>query len=539
MATIQFHPAELHASEERRRLGETLQEEADRYRRSLREFVRGAWPIVVPVPFTDTWHIDAICDHLQAAYEREIPRLVITIQPGALKSTLVSVMAPAWRWAHHPQERIVSASHTEALAMRDTTKSRQLIQSAWYQARFGEEFTLSRDENLKGRYSNTLNGHRIATHVGGGTGERGSCLILDDPHNAQEIQSPTMLKDAREWFGNTWASRLNVNVDDSGVKIVIGQRIHEEDVIGFLLSGDDDSRWTHLCLPARWEKSHPYIYPEKVKLPSGRVLQGDPRKKDGELLAPSYMDEDSLKEVTHEMTSRTVSAQYRQVPTPQEGTLLKRHDWRYYPPELSFYAQRSPFTREAAQALGLEMVVHSWDTSLKDRKTSDYVAGGVWGVKAADRYLLRLFHERAGFNATIEAMAAFYEWAADLWPQLPQYVLIEASANGKDAIAEMKRKLNGVVSITASGTKGMRAEAASPALEGHNCFLPGYPNPEMTDYDARTPTIVQEFVDEAARFDPLTDKQKDDQVDQWSQAMNWIRQRGSRRASFSAPTGTI
>lgn len=505
---------------------------------SLRKFVYACWPHVVPADPVPTWHIDAICEHLEAAYAREIPRLLITIQPGALKSTLVSVMAPAWRWTHAPKERIVSGSYVDSLAARDTRKSRELILRPWYQARWGSVFDLTSDENMRTRYSNTLGGHRIATHVGGGTGERGSVLILDDPHNAREIASETALSEAREWWGDTWASRLNSSVEDPGVKIVIGQRVHENDVIGFILDGDPDgSRWVHLCLPARYEKKHLYRTPAKRRLPSGRVVTGDTRTLEGEILAPSYMDEATLNEAQAEMTEVTRSAQYQQRPAPREGALLKRQYWRYYHRENSYYSERARFDRELAKQMGLfSMVVHSWDTSLKDRAKSDFVAGQSWGVRGADRYLLRLVHARLGFNATVESMLALYEWAVDLWPNIPHYTLVESTSNGPDAIAEIQRRINGVQAIAAKGTKEMRAEAASPALEGGNCFLPGFTSPDMTDYDARTPTDVQKFVEEAASFPYGT---HDDQVDAWSQAMNWLRTRGVRRASFTVASGRL
>ncbi len=503
--------------------------------------MHAAWPVVVPNAEVPAWHVDAICEHIQAAYDRELPRLLVTIQPGALKSTLFSVMGPAWRWTSHPQERIVSASYRDDLATRDTRKTRSLIVSPWYQARWGPLFDLTADENLKTRYSNDAGGYRVVTHVGGGTGERGSVLILDDPHNAAEINSPAALAHAREWWGDTWASRLNASKDDPGVKMVIGQRIHEGDVIGFILDGDPEGdRWHHLCLPARYESKHPFVYPDKVKLSSGRELPGDPRTEEGELLAPDYVDEDTLEELTSEMTALTEAAQYQQNPSPREGALLKRAHWRYYPREQSFYAERLVFGAEEAAALGhFDTIVHSWDTSLRDRAHSDHVAGGTWGARGADRYLLRLFHERAGLNATVEAMISFMEWSTELWPAAPQYVLVENAASGPDAIEEIRRRVNGVVSITAKGTKGTRAAAASPALEGGNCFLPGYPNPEMTGYDARTPTIVQEFVEECAKFLPEIAHQKDDQVDQWSQALNWLRGRGTKKATTGVSRARI
>ena len=44
--------------------------QAERYRRSLKEFTKAAWPTIEPgVEFKNNWHIDAISDHLQAVVE--------------------------------------------------------------------------------------------------------------------------------------------------------------------------------------------------------------------------------------------------------------------------------------------------------------------------------------------------------------------------------------------------------------------------------------------------------------------------------------
>lgn len=529
MTTYAEALTEIRAARGRRQEGATLEEEADRLGGDFRAFVEAAWSLIIPIPFVPTWHVDTLCEHYQAALQREIARLLITIQPGSLKSSIISVFGPAWWWATHPEERFVTASHADDLSTRDTRRSRMLMQTAWYQARWADSFDFAGDENLKTRYSNNRQGHRVRTHVKGGTGERGTVLQLDDPHNAQEAHSENELQSAKDWWGETWASRLDDSVGARGVKIVIGQRIHEDDLIGYLLAGDEDAgRWTHLCLPTRYSRKHPYRYPAKAKLPSGRTIKGDPRKAEGELLMPAYMDDERLADKTADISAHVFAGQYQQLPAPREGKLLKRADWRYYDPRLSFYKPDGAFEPEHAAELmsrvgRFTQIVHSWDTSVKDRAHSDYVAGGVWGCVGAHRYLLRIWHERAGLNATIEAMKDVYAWAIRLWPMTAHYVLIENSANGPDAAAEIRSKVQGVVLSTVAGTKWARAEAAEPALTGHNCFLPGYADDTGETYDNRTPNDVQEFVEELSSFDSGS---HDDQVDMWSSMVNWTRGKG-------------
>ncbi len=538
MTVVEFSVAELDASIERTESGQTLADEAARLAGDLRQFIKASWHTVVADPLIDVWHIDAIADHLDAAFKRDIRRLVITIPPGTGKSTLVSVLAPAWRWTSDPGERFLTSSWKDEYAKRDTRRGRVLIEHPWYRARF-DGFRLAKDENTTTRYSNDQGGHRVAGHVGGGTGERGDVLILDDPHNAKEMHSDAMLQASRQWWGDTWASRLNDTPAKPGVMVVIGQRIHQDDIIGMLL---EDGRWTHLCLPARFEQGHPFAMPDQVVLANGRILRGDPREEEGELLAPTYLTEQRLDELAADMTAHVAAGQLQQRPAPKEGALLRRADWRYYHPRLSFYSRESDGfgleqAGELAQVARFDKIVHSWDTSLKDGAKNDYVAGQVWGVSGARRYLLRLFKERLALNATIEAMDDLYRWAVGIWPHLPQQVLIEAAATGPDAAAEIRKRIDGVVLVKAKGAKELRAAAAASALEGHNCFLPGYQADDLASYDSRTPAAVQEFVESAAVF---PNGSHDDDVDAWSQMVNWTRIPGGKgAAALGRPQGRL
>lgn len=533
--TVREGLALVDAARDRQARNETVTDEARRLSGSLYEFVRAAWPHLMPAVYVETWHIRTVCEHVQAAYEREIPRLLITIPPGYLKSTLISVLAPAWQWTRDPAERFVTASHSDDLATRDTRRSRMLMQRDWYQDRWPIVFT--GDENLKTRYSNVQGGHRIRTHVGGGTGDRGSITQVDDPHNAEEAGSELQLRNATEWWSDTWASRLDDSVSARGVKIVVGQRIHENDLIGHLLANDEDAgRWAHLCLPVEYEPSHPFVYPTARTLPSGRSIQGDPRTEAGALLAVEYMDADRLADKTADMSAHVYAGQYQQRPAPKEGGLLKRAAWRYYPPDRSYYRQADVFTRADAKLHlpAFQQIVHSWDTSVKDRATSDFVSGQVWGIDGGNRWLLRLYHERAALNATIEAMLMLEAWAHGIWPGTPQRILVETAANGADAIAEIRSRVQGVVAVDARGTKWQRADAASPALDGRNLLVPGYATEDEANYDTRTPKAVQEFIEELSSFDTGA---HDDQVDSWSMMVNWTRLHGRSRGSITAAAG--
>ena len=108
---------------------EEIQEDARRGAASFRFFVRAAWPVLEPgTRLVWNWHLDALCIHLQAVYSREILRLLVNIQPGVAKSTIFSVMWPAWCWIQDASIRWLCASHSQDLAIRDNKNCRDLIQ---------------------------------------------------------------------------------------------------------------------------------------------------------------------------------------------------------------------------------------------------------------------------------------------------------------------------------------------------------------------------------------------------------------------------
>src|SRR5215471_8297775 len=128
---------------------------AEQARRDFHEFVKQAWHVLEPgTPFVDGIPMQAICAHLQAITEGRLAHLIINVPPGHAKSLLTAVFWPAWVWIHHPHSRWLFSSNKADLAIRDSRKCRQLIESDWYQSRWGHLFQLRGDQNQKHRFEN-------------------------------------------------------------------------------------------------------------------------------------------------------------------------------------------------------------------------------------------------------------------------------------------------------------------------------------------------------------------------------------------------
>src|SRR2546423_11516219 len=83
---------------------------------SLMAFVRQAWPVLEPGrEFIPGWHIDAVCEHLEAVTRGDIRNLLINVPPRHMKSLAVSVFWPAWEWISTPGRRWLFASYSSSL----------------------------------------------------------------------------------------------------------------------------------------------------------------------------------------------------------------------------------------------------------------------------------------------------------------------------------------------------------------------------------------------------------------------------------------
>jgi len=295
-------------------LSEQIQ--AEKARRSFTLFVKEAWHVIEPgTPLVWNWHMDAICIHLQAVYFREILRVLVNIQPGVAKSTLFSVMWPAWCWINDASIRWLCASHSLDLVIRDNKNCRDLIQSEWFQLRYGHLFKMKGDQNVKSYFENDHRGYRMAVAVrGSGTGKRGTHLLIDDPNNAMAGQAD--IEAVKTWFGRTWVPRLNDQ--QTGAMVVVGQRMGENDLSSHIL---ELGGWEHLNLPTEFEPGRKCYT---------KIGWEDPRTEEGELLAPKQFPQESVEKVKRLVGPVVYDAQYQQNPQSATGKPYMPEFQRYF-----------------------------------------------------------------------------------------------------------------------------------------------------------------------------------------------------------------
>ncbi len=487
---------------------------------SLIEFLQSGWRYIDPAPYIHGWHLEAIAEHLEAVTRGEIRRLIINIPPRCSKSSVVSVGWPAWTWAQRypgpisgPQVQFLFASYAQSLALRDSVKTRRLIESPWYQERWGKHFQLTGDQNTKIRFENDRGGYRLATSVDGSlTGEGGACIVIDDAHNATEMESEAVRESTLLWWDEAMSTRLND--PKTGAYVIIMQRLHEQDLTGHILSKNHGD-WCHLMLPMRYDTTRHCVT---------KIGWEDPRTKDGELLCPERFGEPEVRDLEKRLGPFATAGQLQQTPQVRGGNIFKREWWQLWE------APDGKFPM-------LEFVLASLDTAYTEKQENDPSAFTVWGV-FRDKHgnskvvLLHAWEKRLELHGPEiprlpgESTAAYIKRASPEWGLIEwvahscrrfkiDRLLIEAKASGITVAQEIRRLYAnegwGVILIDPKSQ-----DKVARAYSVQHLFADGYvyaPEREWSDM----------VIDQMAAFPKAA---RDDLTDSTTQALRHLRDIG-------------
>lgn len=331
---------------------------AEKARRRLVDFAKLAWPVVNPGrPLVWGWYLDVICEHLEAVTLGQIVKLLIIQPPNTLKSTVVSVLWPAWEWARDPSVRWLFAANELGLATRDAGFSRELITSAWFRERWGQGWRMRPDSDEKTWYSTTKGGHRISLSTNARvTGKKGDRLVVDDPHDARKVQSELDRAAVKDWFGSAFLSR---RADERTTPVVVaGQRVAEDDLISELKKQGD---WVVLRLTEEFNPA------ERCRT----FLWSDPRTEPGEWLRPERFAEAERDKRIREATFAVYACQHNDDPKHIGGKYFDRRKANVIP-----------------VAPAGTVAVRYWDTAATKGVASANTAGVLVGRTPAGRFVI-------------------------------------------------------------------------------------------------------------------------------------------------------
>lgn len=400
-----------------------------------------------------------------------------------MKSIIISAMWAPWVWLTNPHRKFIYASYAQSLALQDSVKARDIIQSTEYQRLINGAWTLREDANLKAEFQNSAGGVRVATSVGGTlTGKGGDYLVADDPQSATDSHSDVIRNEANRWWDEVMSSRAN-NPDKVG-RVVIQQRLHESDLTGHLLK---KGGYDHLVLPAQFEVSS--------RIKSKTFLQfKDPRSVDGELLWPNRFSKKAIDELKVDMGSLASSGQLQQDPKPADGGMFKRKWWQWY--------------RDLPT--DIEQIVQFWDCAQKVGVSNDYSVCATWAKTPKGFYLLDLWREK------VEAPDLERAVSTNFSKHKPNAVVIEDKSSGSSLIQTLLRETDLPVIPYDPGKldKVTRASAVTPKVESGRCFL----NERIEG--------IEDFLLEHEKFPSAA---HDDTVDTTSMMIEYFSMRGTSR----------
>jgi predicted phage terminase large subunit-like protein len=439
---------------------------------SLFEYITQAWSILEPVtPFIPNWHIELVCEYLEAVTAGQEKRIIFNLPPRYSKSTIVTVLWPTWEWGPRvmPYQRFVFSSYAASLSQKHARDRLLIIQSDWYQRRWGSVFRLKKV--TEAFYDNDARGHMLARSTAAvGTGLGGSRIVIDDPHNTREAESDAERGKANDDFDLNLSRRLDNKITDP--IIVVMQRLHDQDLTGHLLEAPG---FTHVKIQG--EARHPttVVFPQ-----SGRTIA----REQGDLLCREREGPAEIEEAKLRLGRRGFASQYDQEPNPEGGLIFMPALYRRYkilPP--------------------LARMIGSWDTAFKQGQENDFCAFSLWGQATREYggrlYLLYMLVVKMTLPELKRRVRQTYQQGCPLRYvdglsvpcnlRVPDVLLVEDASSGTAIIQEMgaldweeiaegrgegDRLTLPIQPISVGTDKIARANAATPMLESGFAMLP-------------------------------------------------------------------
>ena len=354
------------------------------------------------------WHISAIAHVLERVRTGELTRVIINLPPRYLKSIMASVAFPAFVLGHDPRRPIITISYGNELSSKHASDFRSIVTSRRYVSAFpGMKLARVSDDEV----TTIMRGFRKSTSIGGTlTGLGGDLFIIDDPQKPIDAQSATRRDSLNQWFSNTLLSRLDNK--RTGAIIIVMQRVHLDDLSGYLISQSDE--WYVLSLPAIAEINE--------RVPLGYEQFYD--RLAGEPLHPARETLEMLEAIRRDVGSDIFSAQYQQSPVPPGGAMIKRAWLRYY--------------SDLPAKTGRTKIIQAWDTAAKEGTENDWSVCTTWFVTNKNFYLMDLTRGRYTYprlKATAMALAQRFE---------PDVIMVEDAYTGTALGQELKQERLGL-----------------------------------------------------------------------------------------------
>lgn len=413
-------------------------------------------------------HHKPICDALERVVLGKCKRLIINIPPRSGKTELAVVNFIAWCMGNWPDSHFIHASYSKRLATSNAYAARAVMMHETYLEIFPHAL-LAGDSKAKDEFRTSAGGLVYATGAEGsitgvGAGGMGSdfkgAIVIDDAHKAGEANSPTVRQNVLDWFATTMESRKNNQ--DTPI-IVIQQRLHENDLAGWLLAGGNGEEWEHLCIPAVTPSGESF-WPEQFPL--------------------------SMLDRLRTTSSYVFAGQYMQTPAPAGGGIFK-DEWQRTWSVLPEFEYRTIYA----------------DTAMKTGEENDFSVFQHWGKGRDGKiYLLDMIRGKWEAPQLLAQARAFWDKCRHHHSGTLRKLMIEDKASGTGLIQQMKQAGIPVEGIPRNRDKISRAYDTAPQMEAGNVmFMQG--NEHMSALLGELSTFPRGSFDDCV--DPLMDAVQD------------------------------
>lgn len=485
-------------------LEELLQEDMyERSEKSLYQFFINFWNTFDPQALVPNWHLECLCEHIEAALRRDLRRLIINIPPRSSKSTTASISAPAWWWVDNPDEKFWLISHSAKLYMQNIVYGRRILDHPLYKNRWLDptnkdnyRYSLSKDVNTKTRIENNEGGYILGgSPTAGALGMGYTVAVLDDILDSEESNNPEAIEAVNRWYTQTFLNRSNDVKND--VQIIVMQRLHENDITAYVQKTYPEQDWFVLNLPAKYVPERTFISP---------IGYNDKRTLRNQLLDPIRLPEEFL--LTQSKDVLVYNTRYQQDPeSTREGNLVK-----------------SEWLREVDyKPINYSVMITVWDLSITDNPSSNYTVGLVLCKFNDEYHIIDMWRKQCEIPEQLDAIRK-------LRKKYPKSIIgIEARANGHAAMSMLRREIPNIYAFEPRKFGGHKEQRLGAVLQYFRDKKVCIYNPFTPDTKVE-PTYEPEVIKKELKSFPLGID--DDIVDCVAYGINYLAEYGQENMAL-------
>jgi len=320
---------------------------------SYREFSNWAFYLQMGFAFQEQDFHRVIFKAGQDIVDGKMDRVIITIPPRHSKTQTMSISLPLYSFVHNASSHNIITSYADDIVQESSGYIRTVMLDPLFQRIFPNVRIDPNKRSLE-RWGTTKQGVMHAVPTGGKLTGKGAGLlsdkysglfVVDDVIKPKDAYSDTVRAEINDRFDNTFMSRLandgGITVDGKFVEcprtpmVIIMQRVHDNDLVGYLLRGGSSDKYHYLNIPGIIEKDtgsaewYDKLLKRQAYTHAIPILYDLGRGEEESALWPSRKSLASLR-LMREANPYTYNSQYAGDPSAMGHGLVQEDWWKEY-----------------------------------------------------------------------------------------------------------------------------------------------------------------------------------------------------------------